>query len=142
MQSTLRLGGSLAIRHIRRHTMAPLSWRLRNWSRPGYVWGVITTLLAVGLTRLTGIPTLTAELRAVRITADGQRVDHGVVSRRVVTTVGAGAIVDAFQNSFELENFNYHGCGTGGTAEAVGDTALVTESTTALNPDSTRATGT
>jgi len=36
----------------------------------------------------------------------------------------------------------YHGCGTGTTAEAAADSALVTESTTALNPDSTRATGT
>jgi hypothetical protein len=37
---------------------------------------------------------------------------------------------------------NYHGCGTGTNAENATDTALQTESTTALNPDSTRATGT
>jgi hypothetical protein len=35
----------------------------------------------------------------------------------------------------------FHGIGTGTTAAAAGDTALQTESTTALNPDSTRATG-
>jgi hypothetical protein len=45
-------------------------------------------------------------------------------------------------NAADLTTLNFHGCGTGTTAEAVGDTALVTESTTALNPDSTRATGT
>ena len=50
-------------------------------------------------------------------------------------------IVDAWQNTVELENMKYHGVGTGATAAAVGDTALQTESTTALNPDNTRATG-
>jgi hypothetical protein len=35
----------------------------------------------------------------------------------------------------------FHGIGTGTTAEAIGDTALVTELTTEYNPNSTRATG-
>ena len=60
---------------------------------------------------------------------------------RVVTTVGVNAIVDAFQNTFELETFNFHGIGTGATAEAIGDTALVTELTTEYSTDNTRATG-
>lgn len=68
--------------------------------------------------------------------------DHGIVSRKVVTTAGVGFLVDAWQNIVEMEIMKYHGIGTGNTAEATGDTALVTESTTALNPDSTRATGT
>lgn len=69
-------------------------------------------------------------------------INHGVVSRKVVTTAGVGFLVDAWQNILEMEIMKYHGVGTGNTAEANGDTALVTESTTALNPDSTRATGT
>lgn len=68
--------------------------------------------------------------------------DHGVVSLRVVTDVGVGFIVDAFQNIVELEIMKFHGIGTGSTAEAVGDTTLVTELTTEYNPNSTRATGT
>jgi hypothetical protein len=56
--------------------------------------------------------------------------DHGVVSRKVVTNAGVGFIVDAFQNSAELENLRYHALGTGTNAEAVGDTALQTELTT------------
>ncbi len=68
--------------------------------------------------------------------------DYGLVSCRLVTDAGVAFIVDAFQNSVEMETMRYHGVGTGTTAEAAGDTALVTESTTALNPDSTRATGT
>lgn len=71
-----------------------------------------------------------------------QAEDHGLVSVRVVTNAGVGFIVDAFQNIVELEIMKYHGIGTGGTAEAAGDTALVTELTTEYNPNSTRATGT
>lgn len=53
--------------------------------------------------------------------------DYGVVSRRVVTTAGVTALANAFLNTFEPEIFNFHASGTGGTAEAIGDTALVTE---------------
>ncbi len=74
--------------------------------------------------------------------ATGQWHDLGLASLRVVTNNGVGFIVDAFQNLVELENMKYHGIGTGGTAEAAADSALVTELTTQLNPDSTRATGT
>lgn len=73
--------------------------------------------------------------------ATGELVDLGVVSLRVVTTAGVNFIVDAFQNTKEVENLKYHGAGTTNTAEAVGDTALAAECTTVLNPDSTRATG-
>lgn len=99
---------------------------------------------ALGLfwAELVGVPTFYGVIRARVRRATGDALDLGVVSLRVVTNAGVGAIVDAFQNSVELENFKYHGVGTGTTAEAAGDTGLVTESTTALNPDSTRATGT
>lgn len=64
----------------------------------------------------------------------------GLASFRVVTTAGVNFIVDAFQNSTELENLKYHGIGTGSTAEAAGDTALVTELTTEYTGN-VRATG-
>ncbi len=67
--------------------------------------------------------------------------NHGVVSKKVITTAGVNFLVDAWQNTKEMENFKYHGVGTTNTAEASGDTALAAESTTILNPDSTRATG-
>lgn len=67
--------------------------------------------------------------------------DYGLVSKRVVTTVGAGFIIDAFQNIVEIENMKYHALGTGVTAEAVGDSALVTELTTEYTAN-VRATGT
>lgn len=70
-------------------------------------------------------------------------IDYGVLSYRVVTDAGVAFIVDDWDNNGQdLTTLNFHGCGTGAAAEAVGDTALGTESTTALNPNSTRATGT
>ena len=83
-----------------------------------------------------------SRLLATVFRVGGTVEDYGVVSTKVVTNAGVGFIVDAFQNIVELEIMKYHGIGTGSTAEAVGDTALVTELTTQLNPDSTRATGT
>lgn len=62
-----------------------------------------------------------------RVRHDGQWEDRGLISTKVVTTAGVGFIVDAFQNSVELETMKYHGVGTGNTAEASSDTALVTE---------------
>lgn len=67
--------------------------------------------------------------------------NHGIVSHRVVTTAGVNFIVDAFQNSVELEIMKYHGLGTGSTSEVSGDTALVTELTTEYTGN-VRATGT
>lgn len=70
-------------------------------------------------------------------------VDYlGIVGTKVITTAGVNYLVDVWQNSVELETVKYHRIGTGVTAEAVGDTALVTELTTEYNPDSTGATGT
>lgn len=71
-------------------------------------------------------------------------VDHrGLVSTKVITNAGVTFLRDDWNsgaNDFSLMNF--HGCGTTNTAENVTDTALAAESTTALNPDNTRATGT
>ena len=67
--------------------------------------------------------------------------DYGVVSRKVITTAGVNFLVDAWQNSVELEVLKYHGIGVGIGAEAAGDTTLGTELTTEYNPNSTRATG-
>ena len=71
-------------------------------------------------------------------------IEHlGLLSTKVITDAGVAFLVDDWDNSVtDLTTMNFHGCGTGTNAEAVGDTALQTESTTALNPDSTRATGT
>jgi len=77
-----------------------------------------------------------------KISLNGDVTDYGLVSCRVVTDAGVGFIVDAFQNLTELENMKYHGLGTGTTAEAANQTALVTELTTQYSASNTRPTGT
>lgn len=70
--------------------------------------------------------------------------DYGIVCRKVVTDAGVAAIVDAFENIVEPEIYNYHGIGTGTTAEAVtgAGAALVTEWAGADYTGGVRATGT
>ena len=74
---------------------------------------------------LAGIGTL-AQLSAVHIDANGVRTDLGVVSRRMVTTAGVTWLATTFTNTAEPETLNFHDCGTGTTAEAIGQTTLVT----------------
>lgn len=112
------------------------NWRLRN-QRHVYR-GVWRQAVAAKL----GIPSYYGALWMVLRRGNGDVLPLGLASMRVVTTVGVGFIVDAFQNSVEVENMKYHGYGTGSTAEASADTALVTELTTEYNPNSTRPTGT
>lgn len=112
------------------------TWRAANFRH--LVRGARRALAA----RALNLSNFYGSLYLTHITRDGDVVEYGLASMRVVTTAGVNAIVDAFQNTVELETFKFHGVGVGTTAEASSDTALVTESTTALNPDSTRATGT
>lgn len=122
---------------------AALGWRVRNAMRRSFIWGWLCMWLARWFTWLTEIPTLTSQLSIRVRRADGAWIDYGVVSRRVITDAGVAFLVDDWDaNGQDISTMNFHGCGTGTTAEAAGQTALVTESTTALNPDSTRATGT
>lgn len=119
-------------RHVLKTIVLELALRMRLACK-GFVRGLLhaTGILGVG------------RLYATVIRADG-RIEHlGLVSTKLVTDAGVAYLVDDWDGGANvIDNFNYHGCGTGTTAEAAGDTALVTESTTALNPDSTRATGT
>lgn len=74
--------------------------------------------------------------------ADGDVVSLGLASMRVVTSAGVKYLTDDIAGGANDANlFKFHGLGTGSTAEAASDTALVTELTTQYNPDNTRATG-
>lgn len=139
---SLPVSGLLRARKIERQK-APLSWRIRNAARLNFIWGWMANLLAWSFTSLTGIPTITAEL-AIRVRkATGEWIDYGVVSYRLVTDAGVAFLVDDWDDdTTDITTMNYHGCGTGVGAENASDTALGTEATTTLNPDSTRATGT
>jgi hypothetical protein len=94
--------------------------------------------------RMMGLPHMYGQLYLRVIKADGREFDLGLVSMRVVTNNGVAYIVSNMTTpaSFFVENFHFHGIGTGTVAEAAADSALGTELTTQYNPDSTRATGT
>lgn len=141
MEGYIRPSGQLVARKIPRRR-APLAWRVKNTFRWAFIRGWIAAHLIAPFANMWGVATMIGQLEAVLIKASGERIHYGTVGYRVITSAGVAYLVDAWQNSTEVENLKYHGCGTGTTAEASGDTALVTESTTALNPDSTRATGT
>lgn len=95
------------------------------------------------LARSLKIPTVYGQLFLTVIRGDGSVELLGLASMRLVTTVGVKYIADDFNNgATDVSTMKFHGFGTGGTAEAVGDTALVTEETTQYNPDNTRPTGT
>lgn len=111
-------------------------WRLRNVRN---LWRGLRRVIPA---RLFGVPTHYGALWVTVLRADGTEIPMGLASLRVVTDTGVGFIVDAFQNSVELETMKYHGLGTGTTAESASQTALVTELSTQYSPDSTRATGT
>lgn len=140
--------GELSLQVIRakdKKKRAPLAWRISNTLRWGYIKGWLAKHLIVPFANLWGIMCAIGELSIVVIKADGTVIDYGVVSYRVVTSAGVNYLVDDFDlatGGADVSLFKYHGIGTTNTAESSGDTALAAESTTALNPDNTRATGT
>lgn len=95
------------------------------------------------LSKLLHLPTLYGALELVWIDGrTGERTNLGLASLAVITTAGVNFLAADFAGGASDSNlFKFHGFGTGGTAEAIGDTALVTEVTTQYNPDSTRPTG-
>lgn len=144
MISSLNPSGDLRMKRTRAQ-QAPVSWRVRNTLRWNYAWGYLVNWLAKQFSRLTGAVTITSELALRKRLAGGEWVDYGIVGYRLVTDAGVGYLVDDFDNASggaDVSLFNFHGVGTGTTAEGAGDTALVTESTTILTSNSVRATGT
>lgn len=94
------------------------------------------------LANMVGLPHFWSQLSLRVVEASGRELDYGLVGVKVVTNAGVNFLADAFQDTANIENMRYHGIGTGSTTPTAGNTALVSESTTALNPNSTRDTGT
>jgi hypothetical protein len=126
MESTLQMAGDLHI-VANRARRAPLTWRVQNGLRPTYWTGLLANKAAKTLSKLTGIPTLTAELSVMLHKADGTRVDYGVVGYRVVTTAFVNFMVDQLQTeTTEWGDFKFHDSGVGSTAENAADTTMET----------------
>jgi hypothetical protein len=111
------------------------TWRAKNARNLWRGARRVLTARALGLSNVYG------SLYLTHIKASGEVVELGLASMRVVTTAGVNYLVGTFAGTGATTNIKYHGIGTTNTAEASTDTALVAESTTALNPDNTRATG-
>lgn len=134
---------SLRMRDIIRHGLPQHGlhpevneWRRRNARH------LQRRLKKVATAKVLGIPSFWGALFFEKYDAKrGEVLPLGLASVALVTTVGVNFIVDAFQNTAELENMNFHGFGTGGGAEAVGNTALTTELTTQYATDNVRPTG-
>jgi hypothetical protein len=114
-----------------------------------WFWGTIVVLAqAAALYALFGqfLPAakeykqLKAQLTLQVVHQDGSLGETRQI-KNLIVNAGENFLVDAWQNSVELETMKFHGIGTGATAAAEGDTALQTELTTQYNPDNTRATG-
>jgi hypothetical protein len=124
----MAISGEVSARLIKGHVQAPLSWKIRNSLRPSFISGLLGYKAAQTLSNLTGIPTLVADLRAVKIDGrTGQRIDYGVVSRKLVTTAFVNFLVDMLQvDTTEIGDFKFHDSGVGTTAENAGDTGIET----------------
>lgn len=135
MQSEMGMSGALGIR-VRRMPRAPLNWRIRNYSRPGFIAGYVANQAARAFSKLTGIPCMIGDLRAVLVKADGQRVNYGLLGCKVVTTAFVNFMVDQLQTETSTwGDFLYHDSGEGNTAENASDTDIET------TDEESRATG-
>jgi len=110
-------------------------WRRQNYRR------LIRPAMQMWAAQRLGIAHAVTRLYLTLLRRDEAPLYLGLASMRLVTTAGVGYLVDSLQNLTEPENLKFHGFGTGTTAEAVGDTALVTELTTQYASDNTRPTG-
>lgn len=136
MNSKLAMSGDLAVKTVRAPGPGSV-WRLRNYSRPSFLWGLLTTWLALLFSRVTGIPVMLGRLEARLIRADGQAVNFGLLSLRVVTSAFVAFVVDQLQTETSVfGDFKYHDSGVGTTAENAADTAMET------TDGESRATGT
>jgi hypothetical protein len=140
----VRPTGDLAVTVIPGTVRAPLLWRVRNALRWSFIKGWIAFHLIAPFANWWGVMTAMATLEIVKIDGKtGRRIDYGVVGYRVITDAGVAYLVDDWDGgSDDMNELDFHGLGTGTTAENANQTALVTESTTALNPNNTRASGT
>lgn len=116
-------------------------WRALNARHFARGWRKLAVQRAVQ--RYTEMPFMYGALWLKVFRGDGTEHDLGLASLRVVTTAGVTEVCTRFAgtSAASIANFLYHGFGTGGSAEASGNTALTTELTTEYVVNSTRPTG-
>lgn len=115
-------------------------WRVANFRRFSAGWSKLA--VARMAQRVHGMPFMYGCLWLRVFRGNGDIEDLGLASLRVVTTAGVTYLAaDMAAGANDINLFKFHGFGTGGTAEASADTALVTEETTQYATDNVRPTG-
>jgi hypothetical protein len=146
MSGAVGVEGQLTMRVIRGRPTGKntLWWRVHNWLTVRWrELGLSAFLTALPLVKwvVPGLTVMHGALHLKVIRGDGTEEDYGVVGRHLITTAGKNYVASTFDNTAEPEILKYHGYGTGTTAAAIGNTALVTELTTEYASDNTRPTG-
>ena len=107
----------------RRWMPAELEARMRLWSPKTGLGHAIRDLIQTGqglipeqvdavLAALGRVVVLESALYGTVFRSDGRVERLGLLSRKVITTTGVGYLVDAWQNSVEMEDMKYHGFGS------------------------------
>lgn len=120
MKGTVGMAGDLRTRVIR----APgpgVPWKLSNFKN---VWA---GLWRAEVAKALGINHMLGTLKIRHIRANGDVVNYGTVSTRLVTTAFVQHMVDELQSYTEWNDYKYHDCGTGTTGANVADTAMETQ---------------
>ena len=135
--SKLGTSGNLKTMIIKGKVEAPFLWKLKNRISWNYIYGLVGWWVGRGVSALFGHPVLMSELSLIHIKSNGQQVNYGIVSRRVVTTAFVNFMVDQLQAETSVwGDFKFHDSGVGTTAAVIGDTDIET------TDGESRATGT
>lgn len=125
-EGKLSLNGNLGIKKIS-YKAPSLSWRLSNTLRWSSIKAFIGVNIAKALAKAFGIMTAYGKLEAILVKTNGERINYGVVSERVVTTAFVNFVVDQLQTETSVfGDFKFHDSGVGTTAENASDTAIET----------------
>jgi hypothetical protein len=128
-RADLRPQGKLTIKKIPAVVDVGWGWKLKNMLRPNYWRGWLGVEAAKTFSNLTGVTCMYSTLRLVTTPVDGgPKVDHGIVSRRLVTEDFVNYLTDIFQTDETMVgDFKYHAFGVGTTAADAADTNMESE---------------
>jgi hypothetical protein len=120
------MAGTLSIRKVKTVDVAPLSWRLRNWLRWGFVKGWLAHNFGLFTSKLLNVAVLLPELK-IRLFHQGRTIDYGTVGYQKVTTAFCELMVAQLQTETSVwGDFKYHDSGVGATGEQNTDTGIET----------------
>jgi len=120
MKGNLGLSGKLGCQRVRA-SRPGLRWKLGNWR------AILPGLLRWYVSKMTGAFSALGTLHAVLIKGNGERVNYGLVSTKLVTTAFVEYVVDQLTaEDSAFGDFKFHDSGIGVTGAAIGDTDIET----------------